>query len=160
MAVVALAFLATTSYAQKFGSVNRTEVIQKLVVKDSVDVKMQAYQTELQDTYAALNTEYETKAQDLQKNLAKLSETMVQQKQKDLQRVLQGLQEFQQVAEQDIQKKQQELMTPVLDKFTKAVDAIGKEGAYVFIFDAAQPLFINPTAVTDLTGVVSKKMGL
>lgn len=160
IAVVALAMFATTSYGQKFGSVKQNEILQKMVVKDSVDTKMQAYQTELQETFNALQTEYETKSQDLQKKLSTYSETVLQQKQKDLNRVLQGIQEFEQLAPQEIQKKQQELMTPVIKKFSDAVEAIGKEGGYTMVLDASQPLYINPAVVTDLTSVVTKKLEL
>lgn len=160
IAVVALAMIATASYAQKMGSINRNEVLQKLVVKDSVDTKMQAYQLELQETYNAMQTEYESKAQELQKKLSTFSETILQQKQKDLQRLLQGLQEFEQVAQQEIQEKQQQLMAPLMTKFTEAVDAASKEGSFALVFDSTQPLYINPAVVIDITAVVTKKLGL
>lgn len=160
IAIVALAFMATASYAQKLGSVKQDEILQKLIVKDSVDTKMQSYQLELQETFNALQAEYETKAQDLQKKMSTMSESLLQQKQKDLQRVLQSLQEFEQVAQQDITKKQQELMTPVMKKFSEALESIGKDGGYSMILNVAQPLYVNPATVADLTSVVTKKLGL
>jgi len=65
------------------------------------------------------------------------------------------------MASQDLQKQQQTLMTPIMDKIKDAVRAIGAEVGYTMIFDMALPsvIYAGPTS-TDITSLVKSKLGI
>ena len=71
-------------------------------------------------------------------------------------------QEFQTTSEQDMQKKQQELMAPILQKANDAITAVGQEQGFAYIFDLdSTPLpYVNETTSTDVTAAVKAKLGI
>ena len=71
----------------------------------------------------------------------------------------QRIQLFYQTAEQDIQKKQQELLTPVHERMSKAIKAVGEREAYTYIFDSAAMVHVGNDA-KDVTPAVKKELGI
>ena len=71
----------------------------------------------------------------------------------------QRIQLFYQTAEQDIQKKQQELLLPVHERMAKAIKAVGTREGYTYIFDSAAMVHIGDDA-KDVTSDVKKELGI
>ncbi len=159
-AIVATAMFATSAYGQKFAVINSQEVMQLMIVKDSVDIKLQAYQKELSETYDVMVAETTTKSQELQQKLTSMSDAVAKQKEKELNQLYQNVQDFQRLAQEELQQKQQTLSAPVLEKIQIAITKAGKSGSYTFVFDSAQPLFVNESAVTDITAQVKTALGV
>lgn len=160
IAIIAAAMFATSAYGQKFAVVNSQEIMQLMIVKDSVDVKLQAYQQELSNAYEGMVAETTTKSQELQQKLATMSDAVAKQKEKELNQLYQNVQEFERIAQTEIQQKQQTLSAPVLEKLQAAITKIGKSGAYTFVLDSAQPLYVNESTVTDITAQVKTALGV
>ena len=80
-------------------------------------------------------------------------------RQQELQEMQQRIQLFYQTAEQDIQKKQQELLTPVHERMAKAIKAVGEREAYTYIFDSAAMVHVGADA-KDVTPAVKKELGI
>ena len=79
----------------------------------------------------------------------------------------QRFQDFQQVAQQDMQKKEAELINPVYTKANDAVKAVSTRGGYIAVFNTAgdQPAsaglaYFNAEALTDITAEVKKELGI
>lgn len=66
---------------------------------------------------------------------------------------------FVQVAQQDVQKKQQELLQPIQQKLQDAIKKVGEEKGYTYIIDPAALLFTGNSAV-NATSFVRAKLGL
>ena len=160
IAIIASAMFATSAYGQKFAVVNSQEIMQLMVVKDSVDVKLEAYQQELVQQHETMVAEFQTKAQELQQKLATMSDAIAKQKEKELQRLQQDVQDFERVAQQEIQAQQQTLMAPSLEKIQAAIKKAGKDGAFTMVLDTAQPLYVNESTVTDITAQVKTALGV
>ena len=160
IAIIATAMFATSAYGQKFAIVNSQEIMQLMVVKDSVDVKLKAYQEELVQQHETMVAEFQTKAQELQQKLATMSDAIAKQKEKELQRLQQDVQDFEKVAQQEIQTKQQTLMAPALEKIQAAIKQVGKQSSYTFVLDSVQPLYVNESTVTDITAQIKTVLGL
>ena len=160
IAIIATATLATSAYGQKFAVINSQEVMQLMIAKDSVDVKLADYNKELSETYDAMVAETTTKSQELQQKLNTMSEAVAKQKEKELNQLYQNVQDFQRLAQEELQKKQQVLSAPVLEKIQIAITKAGKSGGYAFVFDSAQPLYVNESTVTDITAQVKTTLGV
>lgn len=158
--VLVASFATSVTMAQKFGSVKQGELIQKLVDKDSVQQKLEAYYKDVQENLDGMMAEFQTKYQDFQKNVASYSEAVRTQKERDLQRLQQSIQEFEQLSQEKVTKYRSDLMEPLFAKFKEAVTKIGKESQYTLVFAEDQPLYVNPTTVTDITELVRKALGL
>ncbi len=159
LAIAILALVSTSVYAQKFAVINTGEIIQKMAEKDSVSTKLEEHNKKIQSEYQAMVDEFNKKAQEYQSQASTLSKAMAQQKEKELQNMQQNIQGFEQVAQQEINTKQQELLKPIYDKMNEEIAKAAKAGAYTFVFDKTVPLYVNEAAVTDITATVSKAFG-
>ena len=71
----------------------------------------------------------------------------------------QRMDNFVQVAQQDVNKKQQELIAPIQQKMADAIKAVGTEQGYTYIIDPQVLLYTGPNAI-DATPFVKTKLGL
>ena len=106
-----------------------------------------------------MQEEIQKKMQDYQAQEATMADAVKQIRQQELQEMNQRIQLFYQTAEQDIQKKQQELLAPVHEKMSKAIKAVGERENYTYIFDSAAMVHIGADAI-DVTPAVKKELGI
>ena len=154
--MLALPMLAS---AQKFGHINTQELFAQMPEVAQVKLKMDTIQAQYENQLASMNEEFQKKVQDYQTQEATMAEAIKQIRQQELQEMQQRIQLFYQTAEQDIQKKQQELLAPVHERMTKAIKAVGERENYTYIFDSAAMVHIGNDAV-DATPAVKKELGI
>ena len=145
--------------AQKFGHVNTQELFAQMPEVNQVKLKMDTIQSQYENQLASMNEEIQRKYQDYQQNEATMPEAIKQMRQQELQEMQGRLQTFYQTAEQDIQRKQQELLAPVHEKMTKAIKTVGEREGYTYIFDSAAMVHIGNDA-TDVTPAIKKELGI
>ena len=85
-----------------------------------------------------------------------------QKKAKELEDLQRRSQEFQQMAQRDYAKKQEELLQPIIEKAKAAIDKIAAAGGYLFVFDtsAGSLAYFDEAALTDLAPEVRKELGI
>ena len=154
--MLALPMLAS---AQKFGHINTQELFAQMPEVAQVKLKMDTVQAQYENQLASMNEEFQKKVQDYQTQEATMADAIKQIRQQELQEMQQRIQLFYQTAEQDIQKKQQELLAPVHERMTKAIKAVGERENYTYIFDSAAMVHIGPDAI-DATPAVKKELGI
>ena len=145
--------------AQKFGHVNTQELFAQMPEVNQVKLKMDTIQNQYEMQLTSMNEEFQRKMQDYQTQEATMPDAVKQIRQQELQEMNQRIQLFYQTAEQDIQKKQQELLLPVHEKMTKAIKAVGEREGYTYIFDSAAMVHIGADAV-DVMPAVKKELGI
>lgn len=145
--------------AQKFGHINTQELFAQMPEMNQVKLKMDTIQSQYENQLASMNEEFQRKAQDYQSQEATMADAVKQIRQQELQEMQQRIQIFYQTAEQDIQKKQQELLTPVHERMTKAIKAVGERENFTYIFDSAAMVHVGADA-TDVTPAVKKELGI
>ena len=145
--------------AHKFGHINTQELFSQMPEVNQVKLKMDTVQSQYENQLASMNEEFQKKVQDYQSQEATMADAIKQIRQQELQEMQQRIQLFYQTAEQDIQKKQQELLAPVHEKMTKAIKAVGERENYTYIFDSAAMVHIGADAV-DATPAVKKELGI
>ena len=154
--MLALPMLAS---AQKFGHINTQELFAQMPEVNQVKLKMDTIQGQYEEQLASMNEEFQKKYQDYQTQEATMADAIKQIRQQELQEMNQRIQLFYQTAEQDIQKKQQELLTPVHEKMAKAIKTVGEREGYTYIFDSAAMVHIGADAI-DATPAVKKELGI
>ena len=159
---VVLMMGATSTFAQKFGRINSEELIAVMPETKEMQTNMQAYVKNLQDEMEALQVEYNNKLQDFQKNYETLSEAVRDMKSKDLESITNRIREFEQVAREDIQKKQNDLAMPIYEKAKNAIDKVAAMGGYLAVFDTAMGslAYFDEAALTDLAPAVKNELGV
>ena len=151
--------LPMVASAQKFGHINTQELFAQMPEVAQVKLKMDTIQNQYETQLASMNEEIQKKVQDYQAQEATMADAIKQIRQQELQEMQQRIQLFYQTAEQDIQKKQQELLAPVHEKMAKAIKAVGERENYTYIFDSAAMVHIGADAI-DATPAVKKELGI
>jgi len=154
--LLALPMLAS---AQKFGHINTQELFAQMPEVAQVKLKMDTIQGQYETQLASMNEEFQKKMQDYQAQEATMADAVKQIRQQELQEMNQRIQLFYQTAEQDIQKKQQELLAPIHEKMAKAIKAVGERDKFTYIFDSQAMVHIGDDAV-DATSAVKKELGI
>ena len=145
--------------AEKYGYVNTTELFQQMPEVAQVKAQMDTIQSQYENQLTMMQEELQKKYQDYQANEATMQDAIKQMRQQELQEMQARIQTFYQTAEQDIQKKQQELLAPVHEKLTKAIKAVGAREGFTYIFDSAALVYIDDSA-TDASAAVRKELGI
>ncbi len=163
-ALVAVMVMSTASLfaQQKFARINSQEIIAVMPETAKTQTDMQAYVKDLQDNMEAITTEYQTKLQDYQKNYNTWPDATRQMKEKELTEISQRRDEFQQTAQDDIQRKQQELMAPIVSKAKQAIDKVALAAGYTAVFDTSTGalVYFDEASLPDLAPAVHKEMGI
>jgi len=154
--MLALPMLAS---AQKFGHINTQELFALMPEVNQIKLKMDTINSQYENQLAMMQEEIQKKMQDYQAQEATMPDAVKQIRQQELQEMNQRIQLFYQTAEQDIQKKQQELLTPVHEKMVKAIKVVGDREGYTYIFDSAAMQYIAEGA-NDVMSAVKKELGI
>ena len=142
----------------KYGHVNSSEILKAMPGVDSISIKLQAFQDELQAMYESYMTEYQTKKLKFDKDAGTMSSTVRQIREQELIDLQNRIQDFQNGVQQDLEEKQYELAKPFQDKIQGAIDAIAKEYQFNYIFDTQILLYYD--GGEDITPLVKKKLGI
>lgn len=150
------------AFAQKFGHVRSMEIVTILPEYEKAQKDMQAMQTMYEDEMKRTADEMKKKYKEFQEDKDKLSENILARRQQELQELNDKAIQFQQDAQQNLQKKYNELMEPILKKVEEAIKAVGQEGGYVYIFDlnSVNIPWVNSQLSDDVTAKIKKKLGL
>lgn len=151
--------LPMVASAQKFGHVNTAELFQAMPEVAKVRAQMDTVNSQYESQLMMMQEEFQKKYQDYQQAAATLGDAIRQIREQELQEMQQRIQTFYQTAEQDIQKKQQELLAPVHEKMAKAIKAVGEKEGYTYIFDSQAMVHIGNDA-QDVMSSVKKELGI
>ena len=124
---------------------------------------MEKQMADLNETYRValmqMQDEYQKKYSDFVAQQDSLTENIKLRRMQEIQDIQERMDNFVQVAQQDVQKKQQELLQPIQQKLHEAIQKVGEEKGYTYIIDPAALLYTGTNAV-DATPFVRTKLGL
>lgn len=155
---VVLVMGATSLFAQKFGRINTQEIIMAMPETKTMQENMDTFAKELSDNIETMNVEFNTKLQDFQKNYNTFSDAIKEVKEKELNDMQTRTREFQERAQQDYQKKQNELLAPIIDKAKSAIDKVAAAGGFLVVFDTSTGslAYFDEATLTDVAPAVKK----
>ena len=149
--VLAMMLSCTTLFAQKLGRINSQEVMLAMPETAEMQTKLQAVAKDWEENLELINVEFNNKLQEFQKNLNSMSDAARQIKEKDLNDLRQRGTEMQQMAQQDLARQEQELMTPIIEKAQNAIQAVSKAGGFTAVFETGSLVYFDETTLIDIT---------
>ena len=156
-----LGFLTLNSFAQnKFGYIDSQELLMLMPERKSAQTKVENFAKSLESQLASMTAEYQESVQEYQANEATYTDLVKQDKVAEITGLEQRIQTFQQNAQQSLQKKEQELLEPILSKARKAIEDVAKEGGFTYIFDKGQGSILYAKESENVLGLVKKKLKL
>src|SRR5690606_14399435 len=145
---------------QKIAHINSAELIKAMPEVVNADKQLETYKGTLDADGKTMYTENQAKVQDFQSKEKTLSDTMKDMKVKEIQELQRRIEEFQQKAGEDFERKRGELYDPILKKAEDAVKAVAKEKGYAYVFDITQPGIVYFDGGINIMADVKAKLGL
>ncbi len=157
---VALPMLASAQTV-KLGLVDVNTIIGLMPETTAAQTKLQETQKKYEAEYTALQDELKKQYDELQNMAADELPAIRQRKETAFQESSQKLQVFQEQVMQDMQRQQNELMAPILQKIKEAIESVGREGSYTLVQNLdPQNVFYYSAPAEDITPLVKTKLGL
>jgi outer membrane protein len=132
---------AQTSFSQsqlKIGHVNFDELIQALPEKDSAQAILDKESKELKSAYDELTVAYNKLYDDYQNGLPTFSPAIKKMKEDELADKQKRMAEFEQNATLTLQKRNNELLQPMINKINKAIEKVGNDNSFTYILDTSK----------------------
>lgn len=160
MIVSAVAFTNST-HAQskiKLGHLDFATLYSMMPGLDSVKKVFNDYNKSVQEQYSAMQSELENKYNDYVAKMDGMSPIIKSTKEAEIQDLKDRMDQFETSATQDLQDKETELTTPIIEKAKKAVEEVAKENGYTYIFNSTEGLILYATPSDDVMDMVKAKL--
>jgi outer membrane protein len=133
--------VSMTSFSQaqlKIGHVNIQEIMLALPESDSARAIMEKETKEMQAAYEELTVTYNQMLDEYQKGLSSYSAIVKKTKEDELLDKQKRMADFEQSATTALQKRNDELVKPIIDKINKAIDKVATENGFTYILDLSK----------------------
>ena len=158
----ALLMTAQDGFAQSFktGHVNRDEIIMAMPDYDTAMQKYNTFGQELTNAMELMQVEYNNKLDQYEKDSKILTEIVKTNKEQELTDMQNRINNFQQQAQAQLQDKQTELLNPIIERAGVAINAVAKEGGFLYIYDVRTLVYFDPVKSTDIGPLVKTRLGI
>ena len=133
--------VSMTTFSQstlKIGHVDIAEILAALPARDSAAATLNKETKEIQSTYDEMSVVYNKMLDDYEKGQSTYSELVKKNKEAELLDKEKRLREFEQNASATIQKRNGDLIQPILTRILKAVDKVAAENGFTYILDVSK----------------------
>src|SRR6185312_9795161 len=138
LVAVCIVFAGNLAKAQsKVGYINFNQLVQAMPDTKDLQGKLEAYNKQFQDQYAAMTSEYQTKGQAYEAQRATMTDAVRSAKEAELTDIQKRIQSFQQDAQQKIAAKTNELSKPLFDKLRATISTVAKEKGYAYVINSS-----------------------
>jgi outer membrane protein len=162
--VLLLTGLCSVVFAQnyKFGHINTQELVVLMPERDSAQAKLEVISKDLQEQIQAMQLELQTKYTTYQQKQATWTAAILEAKQREIQELSVRAEEFQRTAQEELQRSQQQLLQPVIQKATKAIEKIAKQEGFTYVFDISGGAiqYFDPDQSVDILPLVKKELNI
>jgi outer membrane protein len=150
----------------KIGYTSLELIIGRLPESKAMQNQLETMRTQLEKTIDESAKEFETKVEVYQKTASQMTDLIRADKEKELENLQVRVQAMRNKAQESLLTKQKQLMDPILTKVNAAMQEVGKENAYVYIFNMDGGLGGVPfilfaaTEEHNVTSLMLRKLGI
>lgn len=158
--VLFLAVLSLPLVGQKFGYLNSAQILAEMPEVAQMNSNLEGYKTVLQKKGQQMVEEFQLKQQDAvtRKERGELSPVAEQQIMTELQNKQNEILAYEQSMQQDLAKKESELLQPILERVNEAIQLVAKENGFTYIFDVSAGVLLYADETLDVTPLVKTKL--
>ena len=154
-------FFNICSFSQnKFGYIDSGELLALMPEKKTAEEELQTFAKSLESQLVAMQSEYQASVTNYQNNESTYSDLVKQDKIAEITGLEQRIQSFQKNAQLELQKKEQELLEPILTKARTAIEDVAKAEKYTYIFDSSMGSILYADESENVLLLVKNKLGL
>jgi len=151
--------LGVVAQEMKIAHVNFNSILAALPEIPDYEKKMADLREMYDKELKVMNDEYTKKYEDFVRQQDELTENIKLRRMQEIQDLQERMENVVNVATQDIQQKQQELLQPLHEKVTKAIQQVADENKYSYVGDTQMFYYVGNSAI-DATDQVRKKLGI
>lgn len=162
IALVAFAGVSSVK-AQKFGHISFAELVQAMPERKAAEEDYNKFVKGLEDQLSTLQSEAQGKFKEYQEYMqgSDISDAIKTSKEDEINDLNQRIQAFQASAQQQIQKKEADIMNPLIEKARKAVETVGNTQGFLYIFDvSSNTILYKGSSSVDVLPLVKKELGI
>jgi len=158
----ALFLTAQDGFAQSFktGHINRDDIITAMPEYDTAMKSYNAFGQELTNALELMQVELNNKYDQFTKEEKNLTDLVKANRAQEITDMQTRISNFQQQAQVQLQEKQAELLNPIIEKANNAINAVAKEGGYIYIYDVRTLVYVDTVKSTDIGPLVKTKLGI
>lgn len=158
LVIAVIAFFGTqTMIAQaKVAHVDVNELMSKMPAMLDAQGQLKKLSETYDKEYKTLVDEYQVKIKKYDTEATTVSEAINQTRQTEVQDMIKRINDYKETAQSDLQKKEGDLMKPLLEKVKASIQKIGKAKGYQYVLNATDLLL---TDGPDLTADIKKDLG-
>lgn len=149
---------------QKIGYADTEYIFSQMPQYRQIESDLKTHGQQLEAQLKAKYTEYETKRKAYEASFATMVDAVKKDKEAELVGLEQGIQKFQQEAQASLQKKQADLMEPIISKIGNAIAEVAKENGFSFIINPQlgpnSDILLYTDEKYNISDLVLKKMGI
>lgn len=119
----------------KIGHVNIQELVQQLPETDSIQEVLKKEADDMEKMFEEMIAEHETNVKKFEAEKSSYSEFVRNSKETDLMEMASKIQQYQQNANQQLQKRNMELIQPVYENINKAIEKVALKNNFTYILD-------------------------
>ena len=167
IAIFAFVVLATSNInaQQKIGYISLDYILAQMPEAKQVETELTATKTQYDNMYQSKVKDFQAKYADYEKNGAGMADVIKADREKELQGLQGSIEEFRQNSSTSLQKKQAQLLQPLLKKVEENMHAAAKENGFAFVFnyDAGQgttPIVLHAPDDANISDLILKRMGI
>ena len=161
--LLVLAFIAlplcVSAQDLKFATVNLQTIFQAMPETTAATAAIQEKAKQYEDENLKMREELEKKYTEYTAERETLPENIRARREQEIQEISQRMENFMEVARNDLQQQQEQLIAPIQEKLMNAVKEVATEGNYVYVLDEQQVVF-KGSMTEDITPKVIAKLGI
>ena len=129
---------------------------------DTSNQNQSSWLCQYEDEIKRASDEFNKKFAEFQQEQKNLPQNILERRQKELQELSEKGMQFQQDAQQQLQKAYADMMAPIYEKMEKSVQTVAKAGGYVFVFDLNRTdiPYVDETQAKDITDDIKTNLGI
>ncbi len=150
-----------TAQELKFGHINIQKLVSELPEKKAADAQLQAEATKLQDQLKVMSEDLDKKYSTYLQQRDSLPDLIRATKEKEIQDLDTRIKQYNQMAQQTLSQKEQQLLQPIMQKVQNAINEVGQEQGLMYIFDiSTQVVLYHSDKSIDCEPLVKAKLGV
>jgi outer membrane protein len=134
---------AQGSAQQKFGFVDFQKILQEMPEFKQVEQKLTARRKAIQDTLAAMENDFRTRVSDYQRQRELMQPEARQTQETQLETMRQQILQYQETQSNELSKAQDEMVAPIRDKISAAVEKVAKQQGLTAVLDNSIPFYYD-----------------
>lgn len=156
--IVTILSIATAATAQKIGHINYSEIVISMPQYKSAMEELEKYTNDYRTQIEALEKEFNDKQLKYNNEASKMTVAQQELAQGELQSIYTRLQEFSNTATNNVSKKRDDLLKPIVENLNTAIKNFSTKNGYDYILDIEQIHFGKET--NNVTNQIKAELGI